>query len=276
MRVVCLGDLVLDVIVRLRQPLSRDADAVSEITLGTGGQAANVAAWVAALGGSARWVGTRADDLPGRAARAGLDTLGVELVGPIAERGGGVIVSLVDLDGERTMCPDRGVATGLAPDDLEPAWFEADHLYVSGYALSGSPLREAATRAVEHARRYGASVSIDLASWSTIRDVGPDVFRSLLAAIAPDVVFANEDEERELGGSLSGPLWISKRGAGGCSFGDDARPAVPVARVVDTTGAGDALAAGWIVEGPELALEAAARCISQAGSMPSRPGSTIG
>ncbi len=50
-RVCVLGDLVLDVIVRLRQPLAPGADAASEITLSAGGQAANVAAWVAALGG---------------------------------------------------------------------------------------------------------------------------------------------------------------------------------------------------------------------------------
>ena len=56
--------------------------------------------------------------------------------------------------------------------------------------------------------------------------------------------------------------------AGGCSFDGDERAAVPVDTVVDTTGAGDALAAGWIVGGPDLALAAAARCVRQAGAMP--------
>ena len=81
-------------------------------------------------------------------------------------------------------------------------------------------------------------------------------------------MFANEDEDRVLGGPLPGPAWILKRGLRGCSFDGDERAALPVTEVVDTTGAGDALAAGFIVGGPDLALEAAARCVSRLGSMP--------
>ena len=58
-----------------------------------------------------------------------------------------------------------------------------------------------------------------------------------------------------------------KRGARGARFGDDERPRSP-AEAVDTTGAGDAFAAGYLVGGPELALAAAARCVAQLGSMP--------
>jgi ribokinase len=86
--------------------------------------------------------------------------------------------------------------------------------------------------------------------------------------LAPDVVFANEDEERILGGPVADTTWISKRGAEGASFDGDVRAALPVERVVDSTGAGDALAAGFIVGGAELALEAAARCVARLGSMP--------
>lgn len=268
MLVVSVGDLVLDVIVRLRQPLAVGADATSEITLSTGGQAANVAAWVAELGGTSRWVGKRADDLQGRAAAARLDELGVQLRGPVATVGGGVIVSLVDLDGARTMCPDRGVATELLADELDPSWLRCDHLHVSGYALLAEPVRDAAVTALRHARAAGARTSVDLSSWSAIRDVGPSDVRALLASLELDVVFANEEENEIVGGPLEGPLWILKRGAAGCSFGGTERAALPVDRAVDTTGAGDALAAGWILGGPDLALEAAARCVSTVGSMP--------
>ena len=65
-----LGDLLLDVIVRLEQPLAPGADATARTTLSPGGQAANVAAWVAALGGSARVVAKRGDDDGGRLALA--------------------------------------------------------------------------------------------------------------------------------------------------------------------------------------------------------------
>ena len=271
MLVVSLGDLVLDVIVRLRQPLAPGADATSRITLGAGGQAANVAAWVVASGGRARWLGKRADDLAGRAAAGELAALGVELAGPVERAGNGVIVSLVEPDGARSMCPDRGVAVELRPDELEPAHLAgAGHLHVSGYALLREPVRDAAVRAVELARAGGARVSVDLSSWSAIRDRGSERFRRELEQLAPDVVFCNEEEDEVVGGPLPGCAWILKRGARGCSFDGDERPALP-AEVVDTTGAGDALAAGWIVGGPELALEAAARCVARAGSMPGRP-----
>jgi sugar/nucleoside kinase (ribokinase family) len=81
-------------------------------------------------------------------------------------------------------------------------------------------------------------------------------------------VFANEEEESTVGRSLVDATWVLKRGAGGCSFGGDERMALPVAEALDSTGAGDALAAGWIVGGPDLALEAAARCVQQLGAMP--------
>lgn len=268
MLVVTLGDLVLDVIVRLGQPLAPGADATSRITLGAGGQAANVAAWVAALGGDARWLGKRADDLAGRAAAAELAGRGVALAGPVEAVGNGVVVSLVEPDGARSMCPDRGVAVELRPAEVEARLLDGcAHLHVSGYALLREPVRLAALEAVRLARVVGACVSVDLSSWSAIRDRGPARFRAELDEIGPDVVFCNEEEDEIVGGPLPGAAWILKRGPLGCSFDGDERAALP-AEVVDTTGAGDALAAGWIVGGPDLALEAAARCVARPGSMP--------
>jgi sugar/nucleoside kinase (ribokinase family) len=267
---VCsLGDLVLDVIVRLEQTLAPGADARSRISLGAGGQGANVAAWVAALGGRARFIGRRADDHAGRLAATELAGYGVDLAGPVDAEGNGVIVSLVEPGGGRTMCPDRGVAVELRADDVDPSWLEGcDWLQISGYALLHEPLRGAALHTAALARAAGSRVGVDLASWSGIRDMGAAKLRRLLVALQPDVVFANEDEDRVFGGAIPGTAWILKRGAVGCSFDGDELPARPVARVVDTTGAGDALAAGYLVGGPELALEAAARCVQQAGSMP--------
>jgi sugar/nucleoside kinase (ribokinase family) len=268
MRVVSLGDLVLDVVVRMDGPLASAADTPSRIALSAGGQGANVAAWCAALRAEARWLGKRGDDDAGRLVSQRLATLGVELTGPLEPDGTGVVVSLVDPDGERSMFPDRGVATTLRPDELRAEWLACDHLHVSGYALLAHPVADAAVRAVALAREAGARVSVDLSSWSTIRDAGQERFRALVASLAPDVVFANEDEDRVFGGALPGVAWILKHGARGCSFDGDERDALPVAEVLDTTGAGDALAAGWIVGGPDLALEAAARCVQRVGSMP--------
>lgn len=268
MLVCALGDLTLDVSVRLSGPVAVGGDTDAEIRLAPGGQAANVAAWAASLGASARYLGKRGSDDAGRLASDGLLARGVEVVGPSAGRNG-VVCSLVSPDGERSMASDRGAAADLRPDEVAPAWLDGcNHLFVSGYALMREPARAAALRAASLARERGAAISVDLASWSAIRDAGPAGFREAVEQLSPGVVFSNEDEERLVGGRLAGPAWILKRGARGCSFDGEERPALPVERVVDTTGAGDALAAGWIVGGPELGLEAAARCVARLGSMP--------
>jgi len=273
MTICCLGDLVLDVIVRLEQPLAADADATSRIVLRPGGQAANVAAWISELGGQARFVGKRGSDDAGLLAAARLGEFGVELVGPVEPEGNGVIVALVDPTGERTMCSDRGVATDLRPDEIDATWFAGcSHLHVSGYALLREPVGSAAREAIRVARDAGARISIDLSSWSAIRDFGAPAFRDLLEELRPDVVFANTAEDRIIGGPVAGSAWIVKGGSAGASFDGEHREAVPVASLVDSTGAGDAFAAGWLVGGPELALAAGARCVQSAGSMPARPG----
>ena len=197
MRVVCLGDLLLDVIVRLDEPLSPGADARAETRLGAGGQAANVAAWAVELGAAGRFVGKRGDDEAGELAAAELERRGVEVAGPVAAQRNGVVVSLVEPGGDRTMASDRGAAPTLRPD----------------------------------------------------------------------VVFGNEQEWQALGDGVAPPVRVVKRGARGFSVGDE-EVAPAVGEVVDSTGAGDALAAGFLVGGPELAREAAARCVARLGAMP--------
>jgi len=267
MQVCSLGDLTLDVIVRLGGPVALGGDVDAEIRIGPGGQAANVAAWAAELDADARFVGRTGEDDAGALARTKLAALGVEIVGPVGGRNG-TICSLVSPLGERSMASDRGTARELRAEDLDPAWFACDHFHVSGYALMVEPIRSAALRAVELAREHGSRVSVDLSSWSAIRDSGEDAFRNTIGKAAPDVVFANEDEERLVDRSAVDAVWILKRGARGCSFDGDEWEAIPLEQILDSTGAGDALAAGWIVGGPGLALEAAARCVQQVGAMP--------
>jgi sugar/nucleoside kinase (ribokinase family) len=265
--------LLLDVIVRAPQPLAAGADTAAETRVASGGQAANVASWVADLGEPVRFVGKQADDAAGALVRSLLARRGVELAGPLVDGKTGVVVSLVGEDADRTMATDRGIAPELRADELDAAWFDGCRwLHLSGYSLLADPIAGAALAAGRLARAAGARVSVDLSSWSAIRARGPAVFRESLEQLAPDVVFANEPEWELVGGAYGlGETAVVKRGSRGVIVlgpdGSEEHSAVG-SEVVDTTGAGDALAAGFIVGGIELGLETAARCVAQLGAVP--------
>lgn len=259
MRLVTLGDLILDVIVGIDGPLVVGDDRLATTRVGAGGQAANVAAWAAALGAEARYVGKRGADAAGELATRELAAHGVEIVGP-AEGRNGVVVSIAAA-GERSMASDRGSATELLPTELEPAWFECEILHLSGYALHREPTASAALRAAELARLADARVSVDLSSWTLI----DEQFRQRVRACEPDVVFATEQEH-----DTFGPLaatWVIKRGAAGVNVAGVAYAAHQT-DPVDPTGAGDAFAAGYLVGGVQVGLEAAAGCCARLGAMP--------
>ena len=266
MVVATLGDLLLDVVVKLNRPLAEGDDTHGDTRAGGGGQAANVAAWSAALGAEARFVGKRGADAAGELVEADLLRRAVEVFGPPPVGRNGVVVSLVDLDGSRTMVSDRGVAPQLAPDELQPEWFErCDWLHLSGYSLMQEPIGAAAERAAELARAAGAKISVDLSSVNLIREFGAEQLGERFVRVRPDVVFGNEAEHAEL--PIPSEVRIVKRGAEGATIDGRDLPVVP-GDVVDTTGAGDALAAGYLVGGAELAMEAAARCVANIGTMP--------
>jgi ribokinase len=258
-RITTLGDLLLDVIVRVDGELVTGDDQMGHTSTGPGGQAANVAAWAAALGADARFVGRVGDDTTGELLLSALRERRVEHLGPVAGRTG-VVVSIAAA-GDRTMASDRGTATELTPGDLDPAWFDCDVLHVSGYSLLVEPIASAAVAAAGHARATGACVSLDVSAWTLV----DDGFRARVAAIKPDLVFATEREHDALGALDT--RWVLKRGAHGLTVDGVDHPAVDV-QVVDATGAGDALAAGFLVGGATLGVETAARCCARMGAMP--------
>jgi ribokinase len=260
-----IGDLILDVIVLPQHPLSADADTPATIRLAAGGQAANVAAWASALGASGRLICKRGTDAQSELAGAELARRGVEVCGPVVDGAGAVVVSIADPAGRRTMASDRGVAALLDPSELDPAWIRGcDVLHVSGYCLLSEPMAEAAIEAA----RLAARVSVDLASAHDIELVGARHFAARLNALAPELAFATEAERAAVTGFDT--TWVIKLGALGARFPEASYPA-PTVRVVDSTGAGDALAAGYLVGGPECAIDAAARCVGQVGAMPVEP-----
>jgi sugar/nucleoside kinase (ribokinase family) len=276
LRIATFGDVLLDVVVLLAEPLAPGGDVRASNRAGAGGQAANVAAWAAELGADARCIAKRGNDPTGELVARELVAHGVELVGPVVEGATGVVVSIVG-DGDRSLASDRGVAPSFTPEELDAGWLACDVLHLSGYALLREPIAAAALLAARLAREQGARVSIDVAAWTEIRSYGPVQFRELLDELAPDVLFATEAEWELLGGAyLSAPVGVLKRGARGCTvLTEDAKLdfAAVSAEVVDPTGAGDALAAGFLVGGSLEAaarrgLDAAARCIAKVGSLP--------
>ncbi|HEX3975566.1 MAG TPA: carbohydrate kinase family protein [Solirubrobacteraceae bacterium] len=258
-----LGDLILDVVVLPERPLAPDGDTPAQIRLAAGGQAANVAAWASALGARSRLICKRGTDGASELAGAELAAFGVEVCGPVVEGRGGVVVSVRNARGERTMASDRGVASTLERSELDPSWVRScDVLHVSGYCLLREPMAQAAIEAARLARR----VTVDLASAHDIERLGAETFAARLEALAPELAFATEAERAAVPGFDTG--WVIKLGARGARFPEGEYPA-PAVSVVDTTGAGDALAAGYLVGGPRGAIEAAARCVGLVGAMPS-------
>jgi sugar/nucleoside kinase (ribokinase family) len=125
------------------------------------------------------------------------------------------------------------------------------------------PMAEAAIYAARHARR----VTVDLASAHDIQLLGAATFTSRLEALEPDLAFATEAERAAVPGFDTS--WVIKHGARGATFPEGFYPA-PVVTAIDSTGAGDALAAGYLVGGPELAIAAAMHCVGAVGAMPSQ------
>jgi sugar/nucleoside kinase (ribokinase family) len=265
LHICTFGDLILDVVVLPDRPLVADGDTPATIRLLAGGQAANVAAWASALGARSRLICKRGSDAPSQLATAELARHRVDVVGPVAPGRGGVVVSVRDGHGRRTMASDRGVAALLERAELDPTWVEpCDVLHVSGYSLLRAPMAEAAIEAAKLARR----VSVDLASAHDIEIAGAREFATRLEALDPDLAFATETERAAV--PQFDTSWVIKLGARGARFPDGLYPA-PQVDLVDTTGAGDALAAGYLVGGRELAIQAASRSVGLIGAMPPEP-----
>jgi sugar/nucleoside kinase (ribokinase family) len=267
---ICVvGDAHLDVVVRMSGPLTEETDTPAETCVSVGGQAANVAAWVSALGGQSRLIAARGSDLGAELVSAELARRGVELVGPIVPGATGVVVSLSTGGRQRSMLTDRGVGTALAADTVRSGWLDGcEWLHLSGYALAHEPMRSAAVTVAREAIRRSMRLAVDLSSTGMIEAYGVASFRDLIRSICPDAVFGTEAEMALLGDGAPGRAeLIVKLGAQGVRVAGKHFPAPPTAPV-DSTGAGDAFAAGYLVGGVELGLAAAARAVAKMGAMP--------
>ena len=252
--VVSVGDLIDEIAVRLTAPWRRGSDASAQISRRRGGSAANVAVAAAASGGRARFVGAIGSDATGDELEAALRAARVE---PLLQRHGRSpsIVVVVEPDGERTMLPDRGVATTLqhpGPAALkDAAW-----LHAPAYSLIGEPLASTTISLFREATQAGIATSLDASSVGALQDWGPDESRRRLESSGATHLFANEEETDYLGlieRPLPNATLVVKRGAGIAEVRDSdgrivaAASASTIEGPIDTTGAGDAFAGGFIV-----------------------------
>ena len=260
----------------------------------SGGSAGNTAAGVAALGGKAGFIGQVAPDQLGEFYRHDLTSTGVEFITPSADLGEPTARSmvLVTPDAHRTMNTFLGAAQLLPASALDEAQIEsAAILYLEGYLWDPETPRYAMVKAIDIARRAGRKIAFTLSDTFCI-DRHRDGFNGLIDEGRIDILFANEAEVQALAGTAHFetaltataarvPLLVvtrSEKGAIAIAGGERAEVAAePVAKVVDTTGAGDLFAAGFLAgqaqgRGLEQSLRigaiAAAEVISHYGARP--------
>ena len=291
LRVVVVGDLLYDLLAEVDGDVRLGVDTFTPIRAAGGGSGANAAAWLAASGVETHFVGRVGDDVFGRFLEEELQRAGVRThLARDPSLATGKVFVLVDRAGERTMITDRGAVENLGPEDIPTSLFSGGHLHIVGYTFSGGSRRETAFEALRLAREAGMTVSVDPSAVPMLEDIGPDRF--LTWTRGADLCFPNleegsllaaaEDPDQIAANLLDHyPAVVVKLGAEGARYADaeGRRSLVPAApaRVNDTTGAGDALSAGFLAgwlasEAPEEALRRgvrfASRAVEQVGGRP--------
>ena len=260
MRFAVIGDCLLDVTVAPSGPIAPAADVPARVTLGPGGQAANVAVRLA-RGAAVRLVAPIADDAAGRLLREALAADRVEVV-PLATERSGTVVVLLD-GAERTMLSQRAVFPPSADAVVQVSIADAAWIHCSGYALLDA--RGAAVAAVLAERRSGTVLSV---GGCAVAPTERARFRDVLTLARPDLLVLNRDEATSLGPGLG--MVATDRDGSSATVGElEIREPAIAGPTVDATGAGDAYAAGLIAllaDGPWPPGEAQLREAMQAGA----------
>ena len=288
--ILCIGDVMLDVVVRINTEVNYGSDTPAKISTHGGGAAANVASWLAFSNHEVQLVSRVGDDPAGTAVMAELDKLGVQH-GNIVIQGAqtGVVAVLVDKTGERTMFPESGANSGLNLSDL-PALDNVSAVYLSGYSLLNPASTTGVVAMVNAITSANIPIIFDPASVGTMNHVGLASVKNILPRM--DIVILNEEEAFYLTGRSDiqlalkelnelVPIVVIKRGSQGAIAIkrdlDSLEVSAKSANVIDTTGAGDAFAAGFIgswIEKSDLlaamgsAIDLATQCVAIIGARP--------
>jgi sugar/nucleoside kinase (ribokinase family) len=238
-------------------------DAMGPAVEMSGGSAANTIVGLASLGARTGFVGKIKDDHLGRAYSHDIRAAGVTFATAPASGGPstGRCYVLVTPDGERTMNTYLGAAQDLHPADIDPAMIAASAItYLEGYLWDPKNAKDAFLKAAEIAHQAGRKVALTLSDAFCV-DRWRDEFLQLMRSRTVDLIFANEAELHSLYQSSDFDAAVKAlradidvavvtRSEKGCLVvgpdGTEAVPAFPVERVVDTTGAGDLFAAGFL------------------------------
>jgi ribokinase len=274
-RVVVLGDVMLDVIVRRLAPLAPTSDTPSSIRVARGGSGASVALAVAASGHEVIYIGAGGRDGAATIVRDALRSAKVTAELESVDAPTGTVVSLVGDDGQRAMLTDRGANSLLSEAFvLGRLAVPFDHLHVSGYVLLDPATRAIGVAALALANERRRTASVDVCSVSPLRHMTPEVF--LEAAIGASQLFANEEEALVLTGTSDveqaleflamrfHEVVITRGARGAIAAVGETRTRIGAhdVAVLDTTGAGDAATGTYLgarlrEELPERALEEA-------------------
>ncbi len=280
----------MDVSVFIDSQIHKGGDTQAFITTQGGGAAANVARWLAHMGCDTFLCSRVADDTNGLILQEELDAFNVRHSDyRVPHEKTGTVVVLVSEDGERTMFPDSGSNSGLSSADLPPLdGFTA--AYLSGYALINSQSRTNVLEMIQILKAKGIPLVFDPGTVGALRRIPNSMLQEWIGMM--DILLLNEEEAlyisqiSDLHGALvalatKAPIVVIKRGAEGVTaISERVRtvelPALDV-EVIDTTGAGDSFAAGfiasWFDEGivekaVENGIAQASRCCAMVGARP--------
>ncbi len=242
-KILVIGDVIEDVIVIPEADIRPNTDTKSAIHKSMGGQAANVASWLAFLGVQTRFVGcVGLSDV--KKLESELSQHGIETALQSSAKPTGSLVVLVQGE-SRSMLTDRGANLDLNLRAIDPSGFSA--VYLSGYSLLGRAIDEIRDFA-ERVRSCGALLAIDPGSYGFIQDHGVDEFKKLISQA--DLIFPNLEEDQLLGLSGSIPLSVVTKGQNGASArwadGHTIEVSGLATNSIDPTGAGDAFSAGFL------------------------------